>query len=219
MNNKKIVENIRLLCEANHLSVSQLERELFMSPGLISRWNKNMPTLDRIYDIASFFSVPMEAIVGNATEDEKTNRNKNINRLLSVLYRRSIDAEIDWDVLIPNDLPPTLKDDTLTYIMTNKQQDIFYCSINEGYFFFVINYTTNTESELQLYVLPNSNSIPELRCEDTEKLTPLYTYLNKRLLKKLNSIKTDNYIDAFINSYSTSENITLLNGNKNAVNQ
>lgn len=221
MNNKKIVDNIRLLCETNQISVSQLERELFMSPGLISRWNKNLPTLDRIYDIASYFSVPMETIVGNASENENGTKSRNINRLLSVLYRQSINAEVEWDVLNPVVPLPILNDNILSYLITSNQQDVFYCPINEGYFFFVMDYTSNTECELRLYVLPDSNSIPELRCTDTEKLTQLYTYLKKRLSKKLNSIKTDNFINEFITSYSATENIALLSpsDSKSVVNQ
>lgn len=224
MDNGKIVENIRLLCDKHGISVSQLERSLFMSQGLISRWTKNMPTLDRIMDIAAFFSVPIEAIVGDASKSEESNR-KNVNRLLSILYDKSINAEIEWDVLDPTNLPLDLQDNTMSHIVTSKQQDVFYSSVNEGYFFLVIDYTSSEETKLFLYVLPTLYSFPELCCSDTQKLNSLYTYLSRRLQKKLNSIKTDNFINDFIDTYSASisaendKKITLISRNSNAVNQ
>lgn len=223
MDNRKIVDNIRLLCEENNISVSQLERALFMSPGLISRWVKNMPTLDRILDVASYFSVPVEAIVGSISKADESSRN--ISRLLPILYNKSVNVEIEWVVLNPACPPTEWNDTVMPCIITNSQQDAFYCSVHEGYFVFVIDYTDSEEMKLLLYVLPSSHSTPELRCSDTRKLTPLYTYLSRRLQKQLNSIKTDNFINQFIDSYTLSDpaqnddKITLLTSNTTAANQ
>lgn len=226
MNNLTIVNNIKKLCQEHNISVSQLEKDLYMSPGLISRWNKNMPTLDRVVDIADYFGVPLDAIAGNNQENNHATRT--INLLISALYQKTISAEIDW--LIFNSKSPinTLSENILSSFNTGSNQHTFFCPYNDGYFFFTVNYNAPEpeEYELCLYVLANKNAFPEARCSDTAKLRALYEYLNRKFAKSLNTMLTDNFIDDFLNSSPLSEsilvsrnNIAVLNTSVNAVNQ
>ncbi len=54
MESMTLLNNIPKLFSDNELSISQLEREFYMSSELILCWTKNVPTLDRILDIAHF---------------------------------------------------------------------------------------------------------------------------------------------------------------------
>lgn len=209
MNNLVIVANIKKLCQEHDISISQLEKDLYMSPGLISRWNKNMPTLDRIIDIAEYFAVPLDTIAGKV--DTTSQLNKTINRLIYTLYQKSINAEISWEIFNPKYPIDNLDKNTLSVFLSNKQQNIFFCSYNNGYFFLTITYDSweTTDYKLQLYILANPNAMPELRCSDTDKLHNLYLYLNRRFEKTLNAMLTDNYIDDFLNGFSLPEPIPV----------
>lgn len=226
MNNLVIVANIKKLCQEHSISISQLEKDLYMSPGLISRWNKNMPTLDRIIDIAEYFDVPLDVIAGKA--DDTSRLNKATNRLIYTLYQKSINAEISWEIFNPKYPIAALDKNTLSVFLSNKSQNTFFCSYNTGYFFLTITYDSSgpDDYKLQLYILANPNAVPELRCSDTAKLNDLYLYLNRRFEKDLNTMLTDNFIDDFLNGFSLPEpipvarnTISILKPDVTAVNQ
>lgn len=209
MNNQILVNNIKKLCKDNGITPSVLEKELFMSPGLVSRWTKNMPALDRIIEIANYFNVSLDTLIGNAN-DEKDNNDINIERLISTLYNKSIEIEIEWQIFNPNNAQDNIITKKILSI-ANDNIDCFFCNVNDGYF--ILTVTHNEEKkELSLYVLADKYSFPEIICRKNEKLYNLYNYLLKRYSKHLNKIKTNNFIDDFLNQNNTgnNHNITLL---------
>lgn len=64
MDNELLVKTIRTLCKDNNISVSQLESDLNFGAGLVSRWTKSSPSLDKIIDIADYFHVTLDEVVG-----------------------------------------------------------------------------------------------------------------------------------------------------------
>lgn len=204
MDNKVLVNNIKKICQERQISISQLERDLYMSSGLISRWAKNIPTLDRVMDIADYFGVSLDVLTRDPAAAHSSNRTLQI--LLNTLYQQSIDSVIEWDILDIRHPLPNISSDKLEIFANKTDTDCFYCAVNQGYFFLVIRYDEAEHTELFLYVLANSRSYPELKCNDTEKLTKLYTYLSKRLSRQLNTLKSDQFITDFIeNAQNTSD--------------
>lgn len=204
MDNKLLIENIRKLCQERKVSISQLERDLYMSPGLISRWAKNTPTLDRIMDIAEYFGVPLDAISPVNSTSPKSG--KTINQLLAYLYTQSTQSDLEWNVFDTNNPPHGL---TFTHTHTHTPEnffnsDRFYCNINNGYFFFAVEYD-NPHIILSLYAMADRYSYPELICTDSDKLKNLYTYLIKRYGKQLNSMKTNAYIHMILHDVASSQ--------------
>lgn len=207
MNNQILVNNIKKLCKENNVTISVLERELFMSPGLISRWTKNMPALDRVIEIANYFNVSLDTLIGNAN-DEKSDEDKNIERLILTLYNKSVDAEIEWQVFNPSNAEDSISTKKISSII-NSNMDCFFCNVNNGYFILTVTYN-NEEKQLSLYVLADQYSLPESKCSKNEKLYNLYSYLMKRHSKLLNKIKTKNFIDDFLKQDNTDSNIAVL---------
>ena len=66
MDNELLVKSIREICKSNNITPSQLEAELGFGAGLISRWTKSSPSLDKIVDIADYFNVPLDKVVGRS---------------------------------------------------------------------------------------------------------------------------------------------------------
>lgn len=215
MNNLTLVNNIKKLCKDNNVSISTLEQDLNLSPGLISRWVKSTPAFDKILEIANYFHVSLDDLVGN-TNSEKDTDDVSMTRLLLTLHNKSIEADIEWHVYNPaktEDIVST----KISSIINAKTDDCFYCNVNGGSFILKIRHN-NKENELSLYVLPDQFSFPELKCSDNENLYNLYNYLLKRLSKRLNTIKTNNFINKFINETAnlSTNNITIM---PNAVNR
>lgn len=219
MNNQILVNNIKKICKDQNISISVLEKELFMSPGLISRWTKTTPALDRVLEIANYLQVSIDTLIGNA--NETSSNDKTIYQLISKLYNKTANAELEWQVFNPLNSNETLYTKLISSIIAESNMDCFYCNVNHGYFILTIAYNHN-QKDLSLHVLADQNSVPELKCSDNEKLYNLYNYLLKRLSKQLNTMKTNNFINSFINQddseLSLPNNVTILPLN-NAVNE
>lgn len=66
-----IVDKIKELCEKENILVGTLERVLDFSPGLISRWDKNTPSIDKIIAVSKYFNVSTDYLLGLKDEEEK----------------------------------------------------------------------------------------------------------------------------------------------------
>ena len=64
MINEQIVNSIKNLCKEHNITVTKLEETLGMSQGLIGRWNKSDPSLSKIIDIADYFKISLDEVVG-----------------------------------------------------------------------------------------------------------------------------------------------------------
>lgn len=89
MDNELLVKSIRELCKNRNIAISQLESDLNFGSGLISRWIKNSPSLDKIVDIADYFHVSIDEVVGR-----KSNTN---DEFLNKLYEQTTNGSITWE--------------------------------------------------------------------------------------------------------------------------
>lgn len=62
-----MLEKIKEKCSENGISVSKLEVDLKFSKGSISKWEKSIPSVEKVEKVADYFGV---------TVDELLNRNK-----------------------------------------------------------------------------------------------------------------------------------------------
>ena len=70
-----LVERIRVLARQRDLSLPQLEVELGLGNGTISRWKASSPNTDKLQKIADYFNVSMDYLLGRESyltpKDEK----------------------------------------------------------------------------------------------------------------------------------------------------
>lgn len=190
-----LIENIRMLCKQRKVSISKLESDLFLSPGLISRWNKSIPALDKIMTIAEYFGVSIDDLVGRP---ECNLNHTNIECLLVLLYNRSMVAEIDWEILNFQNPPEELAQIAPTELFETSSCTCFAAGYREGFFLLAAAYSGNGDLLLKLFTLPDPHSRPECVCADTDMLRQLYKYLDRRFSRRINSLKSDGFINAFI---------------------
>lgn len=190
-----LIENIRMLCKKNKVSMSKLESDLFLSPGLISRWNKSIPALDKIITIAEYFGVSVDDLVGRSKSNLS---HTNIECLLVLLYNRSMIAEIDWDILNFQNPPEKLSGITPSDLFETGNYSCYFTSFRNGFFLLAAAYSFDDDLLLRLFTFPDIHARPECVCTDVNMLRQLYEYLDRRFSRKLNSIKSDNFINAFI---------------------
>ena len=56
-------DRIKKLCDKEHISISQLEKEVGLSNGVIGKWRTSMPRADVALVIANRFGVTVEYLV------------------------------------------------------------------------------------------------------------------------------------------------------------
>lgn len=193
-----------MLCKKRNVTISKLESELFFSPGLISRWNKNIPAIDKIIDIANYFGVSIDELVGSSKE---TSDLTDIGRLLILLYNRSINAEINWEIFDFQNPPENLTNITPFVFFKHDSCDCYFTSYMNGFFFLAAAHSSSGNLQLALFTLPDIYCHPECVCTDTNRLAQIYEYLDRRFSKELNKLKSVNFINAFIEESSTSDMI------------
>ena len=70
-----LVEKIRALARQRDLSLPQLEQELGLGNGTISRWSSSSPNTEKLQKIADYFNVSMDYLLGReqylTQKDEK----------------------------------------------------------------------------------------------------------------------------------------------------
>lgn len=89
MDNNIIVDSIKKLCKDKSITVSQLEKEIGLSQGLVSKWMNTTPSLDKIVDIADYFHVSLDEVVGY-----KQNLN---DEFLNKLHEQTENDSITWE--------------------------------------------------------------------------------------------------------------------------
>lgn len=72
MDNELLVKSIREMCKLNNITPSQLESELNFGAGIISRWTKSCPSLDKIVTIADYFNVSIDELIGRNIEEKSS---------------------------------------------------------------------------------------------------------------------------------------------------
>lgn len=197
MDNQILVENIRALCKKNNVSITKLETNLFLSPGLISRWAKSSPAFDKIMDIADYFGVSIDELVGRSQQDVN---NMHAGQLLISLYNRTLSGELEWNILNFQAPPENLESLSPRSFHSPEHCDCYYANYLAGFFFLISSYAEDGALCLALFTLPDVHSRPERICTDTPGLKRLHNYLQRRLAIQLNRIKTINFIDSFLQS-------------------
>lgn len=203
MDNSLLIDNIRNLCKKNKISISKLENDLFLSPGLISRWNKNMPSLDKIIDIAEYFGISIDELIGRSVS--LFGDDNNIGRFLMILYQQSITAEITWEILNPQSLPKEFSENSLPKNFTENLCASYYTGYKSGFFILASYHAPNSALNFKLYILPDIYSRFECICSDANRLTRLYTFLEPHFRKQLNTTKAHNLMCSYIQENNHTE--------------
>jgi len=99
MDKEILIQNIKYLCDKNNISVSQLEKDLSISQGLITRLKKSYPSIETVFDIAQYFKVDLTELITQYLNDKPL-----INEFIDKLTERTKNNLIHWEVVIDNEI-------------------------------------------------------------------------------------------------------------------
>ena len=200
MDNELLVKSIREMCRLNNITPSQLESELNFGSGIISRWTKSCPSLDKIVAIADYFNVSVDEVIG---------RNINIEEDLP-----EYDIVLSLVDLTQNE---TLKWQKMKYKDNYKINDVDYEDAFEiyqdnveiyeteyegSYIFIVAQYVQETGKiyslDITLFIQADNNSNPVL--QDTSKsIKDLWLQVREKIIGIPDEFKSEKIKDEIIN--------------------
>ena len=160
MDNEKMIESIRALCKSKNITPTKLEEELGFSQGLVSRWKDKNPNIDRIIDIADYFHVSIDEVVGH---------NNIVNdKFLGKLISQTEERTIHWNVYDnKNENQPKqyfgldignydfLDQDDINAFFESHKERSYYCKIKDVYISIYANYNYNeilSPQEIKLFI-------------------------------------------------------------------
>lgn len=83
-----LVEKIRTLARQRDLSLPQLEQELGLGNGTISRWRSSSPNTEKLQKIADYFQVSMDYLLGREqylTQKDEKDITKDLDSIMQKL--------------------------------------------------------------------------------------------------------------------------------------
>lgn len=195
MDNGKLVETIRTLCKSNNITVTKLEETLGFSQGLISRWKDKVPSLDKIIDIADYFHVTLDEVVGRnqVIEDDFLNKLVQMTECKQLIWHSYSENE-DSDVKQYFDPPIDARDfcgseDFFDYMNSHLEMS-YYTQFNNGYISIHANYLKyKIQEPYDLCIFLQADDEAELIPEsyETKELLPLWL----KILMALETNKPD----------------------------
>lgn len=205
MDNEKMIESIRTLCKNRNITPTKLEEELGFSQGLISRWKDKNPNIDRIIDIANYFHVSLDEVVG--FDIYQTVRDD----FLNLLMENTQNSNIEW-----HSLSKTFIEEVQTYDLVhdryNKynsskfEQSTFYTKYQNGYIIIYSVYSKETcynPNEIFLAIQPQENECKLInQSYDKNVLFSLYLKVLTSLQNEApDEVKAEAFKASFINEF------------------
>lgn len=202
MDNEKMLNSIKKLCNKNNISLSKLEKDIGLSQGLLSKWRSTTPSLEKLIDIAKYFSVSLDEVVGLNIVDDA---------FLSFLIENTENHYLKWYLEKDSTFYPEIKINRRynDYDEDSYTETIYFTPYCDG---FIEIYAFHEHSkllspiELSIKIQPSAESGMAYQNYEKEDLLPLWLEVLKSLGNQApDQIKAEEYKQKVIN----------LNKNKN----
>lgn len=208
MDEKTLTQRIKEVCEQKDLTISKLEKDLDFSSGLISRWDKTSPSIDRVVAVAKYLQTSVDYLLGL-----KDDNNQNIlkAKFINTLLTRTINLEIDWKKC---DKDSTLNETALADAMLEKFHKIYSISYKDTFYFHynycnvylskyskIKNETCQFEYLLFLEFVSKKRSVNydiSILSSDSEELHPIYRSILSYINNVDTAIKEKHFIESFL---------------------
>lgn len=190
--NVNVYERVKKICKEKEITISGLERELNWGNGVIGRWGKTSPSIDKIFAVADELGVSLDELLGKPAEiKEETIRQLTVSEKILELAE---EKKLKWTCCRKNDIEweAILGSEEL------EQQDckVFKASLGMGMIILYVSYCQENEEiydlELKLYLAVGEGAIEEEQVT-TQVLCKILKLVDKSLYEKWNHTKIESY--------------------------
>ena len=67
----KLYSKIKQICEERKISIRQLELGSALTPRTISRWDENIPSIEKVVAVADYLNVSVDELLGRTASKQK----------------------------------------------------------------------------------------------------------------------------------------------------
>ena len=200
MDNNIIVDSIKKLCKDKNITVSQLEKEIGLSQGLVSKWMNTTPSLDKIVDIANYFHVSIDEVVGYKQDDV----------FLNMLHDLTNNKKIKWFIINNDTTEKVAKiQRVFPYEYYNEEkytEKSYFTKYKDGFIIIYAFYEHAkliSPDELSLYIQPSEDQL-EYAWQDysTQDLKSLWLDMLNNMDKVPIEIRAEEFKNNFIRNQS-----------------
>lgn len=187
MDNELLVNNIKKVCTENNMTVTTLEKRLGFSPSLISRWKNNVPSVDKIVDIADFFDVTIDSLLGREAQKDTADFN---DKFMKTLISQTENNTLTWECLKIQDraikhrnIINAIEKLGFMEVLLEKEHTNWYFSTFDDISYFLLKEFKNEDdsAEVFFYALPDLDSRPILENKEQEYINVLYSTVYSKL--------------------------------------
>lgn len=218
LDNKVLLENIKKLCDSKGIKITNLEKELGFGGGIISRWGNNAdPSLSKIIDIADYFHVTLDEVVGRSRKTTDENY-----EFINLIIEQTKNGQLQWYSALSKEyyeLSLNHPDDHNVIIVNfsdepdwRRKRDDFATKCNNGYLIFnsnlVINNSAIEKSEFFFYIQIDDQSEPVYQKCSQEQLLELYKIIKVSIEGITPEMETNKFKQLMLSK--NSENIKQL---------
>lgn len=190
MKREDLVKNIKIICASKGISIRDMELALEFSPGLISRWTRMSPSIEKIIKVAEYLDVSLDMLVNGQTK-------KNGADFVERLCKRTDEKKLEWfhcEFGNPFSYPINeLKE------LQSVNHVCCYCKYKEG--FFILACALDKEEDIDdisLYLLPNKNKKPVQYEIEGDELLPLYDLVRKNIMWEEDKAGAEKLVESFM---------------------
>lgn len=121
MNRETVIQNIKRLCTHKNIPISQLEKNIGVSPGFLTRMSTSYPSVDKVAAAAKYLEVSIDFLC-NAT---LTDDNLLHNTFAEILAQRTLYKTVQWVKIVKNDARYNMINN-LDILKSNRGENINY---------------------------------------------------------------------------------------------
>lgn len=201
LDNKTLINNIKNLCETSNIRITNLEKELGFGAGIINRWGNDAdPSLSKIIQIADYFNVSIDEMVGH---------NDDVNDgFINLLCETTNKKEVLWsDVTetMENVYKPKRNQMFEPYDEELYGEQCYFMKYQNGYIILYCFYRYGrllNPTELILYIQPpDQNNYWAVQPYSTNELKNLWVTVLRNLKNIPIEIKAEDFKNQFINNF------------------
>lgn len=185
-------EAVKKICKEKGISVSALEKELEWSNGVIGRWGKTSPSIDKIFAVADQLGISLDELFGVKKEKYEIKETKDslVSKIISLTGRH----EIIWKACNRNSIHAKIVRDFEAGTCTDFK--VYSAEYKGGQMFFSIHYMDSEEGitglEPHFYLSVNGQK-PEEEAEEKSVLTKLLEAVDDTLYAEWNAYCLEEY--------------------------
>lgn len=218
MNNEELIKSIKTLCKSHNIAISQLESKLNFSYGLVSRWSKSSPSLDKIVDIADYFHVTVDELIGrNIYKPTGTANPSDSDTFITVLMYFTLNKTLIWSQL-ESDGSMIIAEEKYKKLFKIKysQFEIYTSKYNGAYVFLLAEYDDRYGKinipSISLYIQPDDASTPVLQDYSGNELYELWCKIHSSIYGEPDELKSEKIKNQII--YSGAEALSNMHPEK-----